>query len=364
MKFRSAANRMGFKNKLRFKLSKFKFSVVARAKLYEKLYQFTDRGIPMTGALKMLHDRAEKGKTSSYPILRDLLSGVRAGESLGDMVSTWVPASEAVLIKSGEETGKLPDAFKLAAFVARAAGDIKSSLIKELTMPLIVVLAGLVMLVSVSFFVLPLLAQIEPDPSKWPFITNLLAIVARIVIASWWIFGILFAVGVGAIVYTLPTWTGKLRLWLDKRIFPWTLYRVYNGGGTMIALSAMTQQAVPFTKSIPLLGEVASPWLRWHLRKIESNLQQAMKTGEAMDTGLFEAELAADLRDYDEAQALVKVMPKLGEDAINNVRESVQSIAALARILGIMFALGLILFIYGAIAMLVIGLATVTSTGV
>lgn len=364
MKFRSAARRSGFKNKLRFKWTKFRFGVLARAKLYEKLYQFTDRGIPMTGALKMLHDRAEKGKTSAYPVLRDLLSGVRAGESLGDMVATWAPVAEAVLIKSGEETGKLPDAFKLAAFVARAAGDIKAALIKELTMPAIVVLAGLIMLVNVSYFVLPLLAQIEPDVTKWPLVTTLLALVARIVIASWWILGILLAISVGIIVYTLPTWTGKLRGWLDKRCFPWTLYRVYNGGSTMIALSAMTQQAVPFTKSIPLLGAVASPWLRAHLRKIESNLQQAMKTGEAMDTGLFDSELAADLRDYDEAQALVKVMPKLGEDAINNVRVNVQSLAALARILGIMFALGLILFIYAAIAMLVIGLASVTSTGV
>ena len=126
----------------------------------------------------------------------------------------------------------------------------------------------------------------------------------------------------------------------------------------MIALASLTQQGNPFTKSLPTLAAVSSRWLKEYLRRMERGIISSKPTGEALDVGLFSMELAADIKDYDEAKSLDKVMEKLGEDAIEDVQAYVTVIAGIAKALATGAALGMILFVYAGIVFLVLSLST------
>jgi len=353
----TAAGKRGFK---RWWLKTRAFGLKARRSFYKKLYQFTSRGIPLDTALANLYRRAKQNKRPVQHVLRHLLVAQKTGaRSFGAALSEWVPASEAILIQSGEDAGskELPEAFLRASFVAKAGAAMKSAIISNMIQPLILLFLVLGILLGTSFFLLPLLSEIQPDQSRWPIVTKILFWTGTTIRAYWWL-GAIVIVGVTVmVVRSLASWVSPLRRNLDKWLFPYTLYRIYNAGGVMIALASLTNQGVPFTKSLPVMASVASPWLRDHLARALAAIKASVPTGKALDTGLFEKELAADLQDYDEAQALDGVMKEIGEDVIQDVQEQVEAIFGMAKGVAMVVAMLSILLIYGGIGLLVFSMA-------
>lgn len=336
------------------------FGLKARRKFYEKLYRFTSRGIPLDAALENLYRRAKSNKLSTQHVLRQLLIAQKAGQvKFGEALSEWVPASEAILVQAGEDAGskELPGAFQRASFVAKAGSEIRSSIIGNAIQPMILFLLVLIILLGASFFLLPLLSEIQPDQSQWPMLTSVLFFVGMAVRTYWWV-GVLLVVGGGWLVMrSLSRWVSPMRRRVDKWLFPYTLYRVYNAGGVMIALSSLTQQGVPFTKSLPIMASVSNPWLKDHLYRALNAIRASVPTGKALDTGLFEKDLAADLQDYDQAQSLEAVMEQIGQDVIVDVQERVEAIFGFMKGMAMMIAMLSILLIYGGIGLLVFSIA-------
>lgn len=113
-----------------------------------------------------------KGKFENYtdPTYAFLLHARKqfsSGKDISDVFRGWVSPSQIVLIKTGEETGKIVEAFddcvKLEKDLAAISGMVK----KAMRMPVIAIVGLLALLNGAYQKGIPLLVSIEPDVSKW-----------------------------------------------------------------------------------------------------------------------------------------------------------------------------------------------------
>ncbi|WP_186064854.1 type II secretion system F family protein [Burkholderia gladioli] len=91
-----------------------------------------------------------------------------------------------------------------------------------------------------------------------------------------------FIVAAFATARAQPRMTGKLRRFLDRYVFPFTLYRAFQGASWLLNFSMMVAAGMPPADALAEQIRHATPWLTAYLTPIHREVQGGVQLGVAL----------------------------------------------------------------------------------
>jgi type II secretory pathway component PulF len=290
----------------------------SRIKLYTRLARILRQ--PKANIVKVLEDlyqRAHRRSSLSRwdaeaVALSTMVSALKAGRKPSAALDGIAQSVELMLIKGGEEAGGdegsaeerrtgLQRAFEqcvaLDANRRRTTKAVRSAYMK-LTLYLLMTIASLMVF---SDFVVPQISLAFP-PEHWQgFAASLYSVSTVVAKPQFTVVLSLVMLGLVAMPFTFPYWTGRLRDALDQ-IPPFSFYRLQQGGGWLMSIPALTQSGrMKAYDAVNVTASVAQPWLREHIHRIGNNMRGGGQFGRSLvASGSFpDKEVVEDIRLYE-----------------------------------------------------------------
>ena len=301
---------------------RLQFGSSQRTRLYEKLIDLLHNNIKLTEALDICWQHASydgrKPKRVAAIALDTWRTRVRDGVKLGDAMQGWIPDSDRMVIKAGEEAGKVEEALRNALKIQEGMSKIRGAIWGGVAYPLVLLAAVVGFLVVFGVMVVPSFNDVLPR-EKWTGSGASMAFLSDFV--DIWLMPILIAFFAAIVVsiWSMPRWTGRLRVYADK-VPPYSLYRMSVGVGFMLTVSAMTKANVTFTDTLRALLRDANPWYRERLARALQLMNNGRNLGEALHQSghsFPDEEAVLDLRAFAGLAGFEVRMQKMGEKWID-----------------------------------------------
>jgi type II secretory pathway component PulF len=241
------------------------FNWKVREALYRHLSAQVGNGVTTESALETFRARLQRRKrVSSDKIIADVSRRMRDGSTLAKALGQWIPRDEIGIITSGELSGGLPRALNLVIESRRRVNRVNRAIRQALRSPMIYMVAVYAMLWTIGAFVTPSLQQALPHERTQGIVSGLYS--AGDFANSWFALlpPFLLISLVAAVIYSLPRWTGKHRIWAEQ-FFPYSFYRDTEGYAWLMSFSALLQAGVADVEILRRQMELASPWLKERL---------------------------------------------------------------------------------------------------
>ena len=293
---------------MQHKVSWFKrllFGSSARVEIYEMLQLLLENRVLLIDALReirgVLNDSRDVDATNQtddvklrnvkaeavHSWILQLKTGSKDGFALSRAVAPWVPHEETALIQSGEATGQMPRALEDCVKAIQSKGQMLSAVAAGTVYP--------IMLFIASFFVMRLFAtKVIPrfvtqiDPELWEGPAKVLYIEADLFNR----FGVPLAIGsvvaLIAIIVTLPYMRGPVRVFLDRYVPPWNIYKMIQGATFLKNIAVQTRAGIRLYDSVTSMIDMGSPWLKQRLQSALYGIQQGQNLGDALHNGGYE----------------------------------------------------------------------------
>ena len=301
---------------------RLQFGSSQRTRLYEKLIDLLHNNIKLTEALDICWQHASydgrKPKRVAAIALDTWRTRVRDGVKLGDAMQGWIPDSDRMVIKAGEEAGKVEEALRNALKIQEGMSKIRAAIWGGVAYPLVLLAAVVGFLVIFGVMVVPSFDAVFPR-AKWTGAGASMAFLSDFV--DIWLMPILIAFFAAIVVsiWSMPRWTGRLRVYADK-VPPYSLYRMSVGVGFMLTVSAITKANVTFTDTLRALLRDANPWYRERLARALQLMNNGRNLGEALHQSghsFPDEEAVLDLRAFAGLAGFEVRMQKMGEKWID-----------------------------------------------
>ncbi len=317
-----------------------------RFRIYRKLEGMLRMNEALSRSLDRLYQNAsEMGRYPNRPAamaLREWFLKDRAGLGLSEAMEGWVPDSELYMIRAGEESGTMAKAFASIQKVGERAREMRSAVTYAVAYP------GF-MMILVSFVLWMFGVNLIQNMRKTapPSVMAAMGGVADVsdFIANW---GVWVLVGIGIFVMiisvTLPIWTGTLRAKFDMWA-PWSWYRVLQGSGFLLGLSALLGSQVPLKRALEILEDQARPWLKERVGSARQEVLRGRNLGEALRIGRYnfpDPSVAIDLEILSERADVGSVIEEVTDEWISDQIEMLKGQAAIARNAGLVVVGGTI----------------------
>lgn len=328
------------------------FSLKKRIGLYERLEAFLDAGIDIVAAMTSIRDRYARHKRwtggrgdARAKILDEWISTMARGNRFETAVKEWVPASEHMLISSGERGVGLIHGLHEACVMSMAAARTKAAIIAGTLYP--VALFGMLIFQLVLFQtkMVPVYTKLKPVVA-WPSSAQDLYYI------SYFVYHYLAFILIGLVLLafiittTLGRWVGPIRNFFDK-LPPWSIYRGYQASSFMIGLASMMKAGVAHYDALRMMHRSASAWMRAHLDRMMAAMRLGGDNpGAAMDTGLLDQETAGDVQDYSRLGNFREAIYKLGSRALEAGVKQVEGRMAIIRNILLVCVVGVVGWIY------------------
>jgi len=304
----------------------------------------------MNEALSRALDRlylnsSEMGKYPRRPsavALREWFLKDRAGVTLSEAMEGWVPTGELYMIRAGEESGTLPKALKAIQSVGEKARQMREAVMFAVGYP-----AFMMVLLS---FVLYMFGVQLIDNMRQNAPSNVMEAIGGVAMASdfiknWGIWVVLsFFVLCGVITATLSSWRGPMRAKFDM-FPPWSWYRILQGSGFLLGLSALLGAQVPLKRSLEILEEQGNPWIRERINSARQEVLRGRNLGEALRVGKYnfpDPAVAIDLEILSERADVGSVIEEVTEEWIRDQIDTLKAQAVVARNVGLALVGGVI----------------------
>lgn len=122
---------------------------------------------------------------------------------------------------------------------------------------------------------------------------------------------IVFGGVIGGLLWLVPNWRGRQRMWLDQHAPFFKTYREYRSSLTLISLAAFIKSKNGLSWSFKRVGESSNNWELWYLEAMLSRSTKA--TGAAMlDVGYFDERTIDRLTLRDEVMPLELALEQVG----------------------------------------------------
>ena len=305
-------------------VTQFKVGVSMRLKLYRKIRAFLRNGVSLHDTFKRLHMMySHKKSDPRAAALDDWMTQAMRGVSWGVAIRKWAPASEAMLIDSGERSGQIIETLSRVIEMTEAMRALRKTLWSNLAYPVVVFLVLIFMVIIFGFKIVPQMAEIIP-PDQWPSVSKTLYAASTfltdyIIHISVAIFGIGYSIS-----YSLPRWSGRWRAHADC-IPPWSVYRAIQSAAFLVALSSLMRAGSPLQESIEKLRRGNTPYVSVRLAKMLAMLKSGVPNGRALNTGLLSNETALDMEAYGEVADFQKAMEEIGTEVIEETGDRIKS---------------------------------------
>ena len=345
-------------------ITKFQFrtSRKHRFRIYRKLEGMLRMNEALSRALDRLYlNTSEMGKHPRRPgavALREWFLKDRAGVTLSQAMEGWVPTGELYMIRAGEESGTLAKALASIQAVGAKAKQMKEAVAYAIGYPVfMMILLSLVL----YMFGVQLIENMRKSAPK--NVVDAMGSVANVsdFIRDWGLaVVVLILITCAIIAFTLPIWRGHLRAKFDM-FPPWSWYRVLQGSGFLLGLSALLGAQVPLKRSLEILEEQGNPWMRERINSARQEVLRGSNLGEALRTGKYnfpDPMVAVDLEVLSERADVGQVIEQVTEEWINEQIEELKAKAVVARNIGLFLVGGVITWVMMAIFNVVVALTS------
>ncbi len=324
-------------------LAKVFFNQRVRIKVYRKLAAMTKHGVSVSESLRYLEERYEKQRSPLTPVLAEISIRMNSGSKFHEALHGFIPAEEAMLIQSGENSGKLHESLHLSVKLIQARLKIVSSMWKALSYPGILICALIALLLVLSRYVVPRLSEIS-DPTRWQGSAQTLYQVTQFVDST---AGTLLLAGIIATflisLATIKIWTGKIRVQFDS-VPPWSFYRLIIGSLWLFTLSTLMKSGIQLSQTMNdmLATPGSSPWLKERLHSVKAQLNLGKGLGQALDDSGYQfpaRPIIEDLRVYSKLPGFDSQLHLIAEEWLE---EGMDTIKAQAKLINIACIIGII----------------------
>jgi type II secretory pathway component PulF len=324
----------------------FKSSKKHRFRIYRKLEGMLRANEALSRGLDRLYlNASEMGKYPRRPAaaaLREWFLKDRAGMSLSEAMSDWVPTSDLYMIRAGEESGMMAKSLGSIQAMGEKARLMRQAVTHAVGYPVF-------MLVLVSFvlwsFGVNLIKHMRENAPK-----NVVAAMGGVATLSdfindWGIAILIFIVVLCTLIsVTLPYWTGRLRVKFDMYP-PWSWFRILQGSSFMLGLAALLGAQVPLKRALEILEEQGNPWMKERIGATRQEVLRGRNLGEALRITQFnfpDPIVAVDLEILSERADVGLVLEQVTEEWISEQIEYMNNQAAVVRNVGLAIVGGVI----------------------
>lgn len=318
------------------KFLRFQFGSKERKTIYERLANYIDNGVRLSDALKLIYDHeTDDGKnlsTGSGAALRDWMRKNEGGFALGDCVDGWVPERDRHLIAAGAKSN-LVKALRNAAEMETGMKQIKSSIRSALAYPAVLFVGVIGILLYFSYYLGPIIGSVVPR-DKWTGSLAALGDVSDFIASNIIILILAVSFLIGVVIWTMPRWTGPVRLRFDE-FPPWSMYRMIEGTGFLLSVSALIRAGVAEHKVIDILARTASPWYRERLSKARQIMMNGHSIGEALwmsKMNFPDKNTVREMRAYASMNKFEEMLEKAGHDRLSENIKKVEAVSGVMRI--------------------------------
>ena len=276
--------------------------------------------VPLITTLRKYESRARKRTPMSAPMYMAMLKGIQGG-SLSQALAGVATPSEQTLIDATQAGGDvvMAEGLLFMSEVVEKTDKMVATMRKAALYPLGLLSMFGLLLALFAINAVPVLAELMP-PDKWPASGQTLYAVSMVMADHGLTIAVAFLGLVGLFMFSLSRWTGPLRTVAD-RFMPYSLYRDYAGSMLLISLSSMMRAGVSLRSALERTLKFASPWTRWHVRRILSNLSKPNNPyfGQAFSTGVLNREMEDRVQDASERRDPVDAFVRLGVGSIDRM---------------------------------------------
>jgi type II secretory pathway component PulF len=330
------------------RLSQFQFRTGRRNRfrLYRKLEGMLRMNEALSRALDRLYlNASEMGKYPNRPsaiALREWFLKDRAGSSLAESMEGWIPTGELYMIRAGEESGTMAKSLTYIQQIGEKARQMREAVIYAVGYP--IVMMFLVAFVLWTFGVNLIQNMRKSAP---PNVMAAMGGVANVsdFINDWGIVLVIAMIATGILIATtLPYWRGSLRAKLDM-FPPWSWYRILQGSGFLLGLSALLGAQVPLKRALEILEEQGNPWIRERINAARQEVLRGRNLGEALRAGKYnfpDPSVAIDLEILSERADVGQVIEQVTEEWIRDQIDVLKTQAIVARNVGMLVVGGVI----------------------
>lgn len=297
------------------------FGVTKRIDLFRMLASLLRNNITIMKALEEIianyNDDKSQKKSPDAHAMRDWYANMRGGATFSTALAEWVTPAERVIIKAGEDGGRLPEALEDLIVMLGGMRRIRGSVVAAIAYPAAIIAAIFVVLGIFAYQVLPAFAQILPY-ERWQGNAYLLYIMTSftkqgaIPLAA-------FAVLVTTLfVRSLSRWRGRLRPTLDLRP-PYSLYRLWNGIGFLLALGALMRAGVSAVDALKKIRVHSNPWMRQRIDACLSNMNAGSDAADALYRSKLhfpDPRLIMQMRIYAKNSDFSEAIDRIARDAL------------------------------------------------
>jgi len=318
---------------------KFRTSKKTRYRVFRKLQGMLAMNEALSRALERLwYNASEMGKYPNRPAalaLREWLQRDRAGDSLSDAMAGWVPSAELYMIRAGEESGSVAKSFRSIQLMGESAKEMKTAITQAIAYPsfMLVLLSGVLWMFGVN-----LIQNMRKNAP--PAVVESIGPMASIsdFIMQWGI-GILLTIVLTAVIITvtLPHWRGEIRAKFD-RFPPWSWFRIWQGTGFMLGLSALMSAQVPMRRALEILNSQGNPWIKERVEATIEGVLQGKNLGEALrmtNYGFPDPQVALDMEILSERGDIGAILEEVTQEWIREQIDVLKIQSALVRNIGL-----------------------------
>lgn len=268
-----------------YHLCRFSFTSEHRKRFYEALAFGLENGKKLSDALifiRKVHTDFDK-KWHPFQLLCDAFLESLADNSNNSfemVLADWVPLEEAALISAGLNSDQTVASLKQAVKLVESRQEISQVVLKISGYPLVFVSLVIGLIYITTTKVVPTLSQLS-DTSNWT--GSLLGV--KLLADFTHNYGVLtllvLAALIGAIIYSVPRWTGRLRNVAD-RFMPWSVYKDIQGAVFIMNMASLLKANIKTIDALYLLHDFSSPWLQEKISDTVSWVRQGNSLGAAL----------------------------------------------------------------------------------
>lgn len=255
-----------------------------RAQIYTTLAMLLENKVPLVRALDKLYEVHSDGGKDNYAAASIFLAEARAiireGKPLSEAFGNYISTEEASIIQAGERSGRLREAFRDAIDNIKRKKQIRSAIRSGAAYPIVLSILLGFMLYIVAKRLMPTLAK-AVDLDTLSGATHWLNVISSAFINYGVLAGVVSAVAIGAIAWSLPNLTGRLRVRLD-RLPPWSIYRANHGSAFLLNVAVMLQSGIKLLDALQQLYDNAEPYMRERIGAAIQGIQRGRNLGEAL----------------------------------------------------------------------------------
>jgi type II secretory pathway component PulF len=260
-----------------------------RRRLYQQASNQIENGLAITQVLGDFRDRLQRRRRKKAALAaHEIYRKVRDGETLRDAMGPALPDLESSVLASGEKAGQLPAAMRLVVDVRDRTTRMQRHLFGSFFSPLIYLIAFYSVLFTIGYSIVPQFTENVPV-EKWKGWAYVLYVMGQAAVG--WEAPLVFGgalVATAVACWSLRRWTGAGRLFCDRHVFPFTVYREVTGFAWLLSFAALLKAGVADTEALKSQIISASHCLGSRLTPVAAGLRDGFNLASAMRRSGFE----------------------------------------------------------------------------